>query len=974
MATRHSTSVQFPPPELAVLPSATFQTRPFEDQVELVEEKTSDTQNSNPLSSIQPKLTVGAPGDAYEQEADRIADQVMAMGDDAPQVQQQSMQDEEDALQRKPLSTYISTIQRQSEEEDEELQAKGAEGKPSAETSAAFDEQLHHSSGGGAPLPNETRAFFEPRIGFDFSQVRVHTDSTAVQMSQAINAQAFTHGSDIYFGSGRYDPGSDSGKRLLAHELTHVVQQSGAASAPIQRVVETLGGDWDTDRYDRVPESSGQLGVDIDLKFTPKDPVDATQIALTQSIRSQKRGSTYLIADQRSRADHVIPEDEAGGGTLIDRLSGHRNPLYGTDHPTGDDLGSSTELSTAEFGWHYTDANGTQQTHDAHLRDEPKLNPAPDAEQVFETTALAVAGTQQDTYYGSVQWGWRTDSDGNFTQLPLEIVSAGVPSPVFMRAAQLWNQGQTSLGDETIDLPLSDYHPGRTMPNDMTTTELIIRIAQLDSELARLGPGVNRTNLDFEKQAMQLELSHRDVPLPETENQEAQQHFAAGQAHFAAGRYGEALARFEQSYALLDGGQRAELAYDMGLCHQRLGQAAAISFYQEYLSQSGLSDRNRALALEQIRRVRLGITETATEPPAPTPEAAATADTEAQAIFQQGREAADAGNYTLALERFNQIYGNPDLEAHVRRDMAFNMGVSHQQLGNFGEAISFYEEYTQFSGVSDDDRLDVLDRIRRCRQGGGAAGGPALSEEEQRQVFANGQTAFTEGRYADALALFEQVYQTPLAEARVRRDMVFNMGIAHQRLQAFDAAIEMFQEYLLFPGLSDPQRQEALNHIHQARQRQTAGNVYLEDESDPVLFGDERVLLSGAIFFETGQAEPSAEGRSTVGAIANLLQEQRASHAQATFRVTVVGQASAQWTHPGGSTPADLNRQLSETRATCAAELLSGALPAADVQAGVYTIATHPMGSALPLQVGEPADSNAWRYRSVQFVVWMRGG
>jgi Domain of unknown function (DUF4157) len=80
-------------------------------------------------------------------------------------------------------------------------------------------------SGGGAPLDEETRADMESRLGQDFSDVRVHTGGTADESARSVNAQAYTVGSDIVFASGRYDPTSDSGKHMLAHELTHVVQQ-----------------------------------------------------------------------------------------------------------------------------------------------------------------------------------------------------------------------------------------------------------------------------------------------------------------------------------------------------------------------------------------------------------------------------------------------------------------------------------------------------------------------------------------------------------------------------------------------------------------------------------------------------------------------------------------------------------------------------------------------------------------------------
>src|SRR5438132_1422685 len=79
----------------------------------------------------------------------------------------------------------------------------------------------------GQPLESGTRAFMEPRFGRDFSQVRVHTDAQAAESAQAVNALAYTVGRDVVFGGGEYAPGTSEGRKLLAHELMHVVQQEG---------------------------------------------------------------------------------------------------------------------------------------------------------------------------------------------------------------------------------------------------------------------------------------------------------------------------------------------------------------------------------------------------------------------------------------------------------------------------------------------------------------------------------------------------------------------------------------------------------------------------------------------------------------------------------------------------------------------------------------------------------------------------
>ena len=179
---------------------------------------------------IQPKLAIGAPGDKYEQEADSVASQVMSMNAPAsqPSIQRQGTEPEEEELQMKPLASMITPlVQRQTEPTEEELQTKRSPQESEAspnDASGDLEHQLNSSKGGGSPLPDEVRSFMEPRFGADFSQVRVHTDTQAVQMNQAVGAQAFTHGSDIYFGAGKSPAISD----LTAHELTHVVQQTGS--------------------------------------------------------------------------------------------------------------------------------------------------------------------------------------------------------------------------------------------------------------------------------------------------------------------------------------------------------------------------------------------------------------------------------------------------------------------------------------------------------------------------------------------------------------------------------------------------------------------------------------------------------------------------------------------------------------------------------------------------------------------------
>ncbi|EDX77788.1 hypothetical protein MC7420_3112 [Coleofasciculus chthonoplastes PCC 7420] len=198
-----------------------------EQQEQSAEAEKEVEQISLAANGIQAKVTVGAPGDKYEVEADTVARQVMSMP--APvknqPIQREGIAEENvEEVQAKPIAAFITPlVQREMAlEKQEEVQAK-ATSDGAFETSSNVETQLNTSKGGGSPLSNEVRSFMEPRFGADFSSVRVHTDSAAVQMSQELGAQAFTHGSDVYFGEGK-SPGNNE---LTAHELTHVVQQNG---------------------------------------------------------------------------------------------------------------------------------------------------------------------------------------------------------------------------------------------------------------------------------------------------------------------------------------------------------------------------------------------------------------------------------------------------------------------------------------------------------------------------------------------------------------------------------------------------------------------------------------------------------------------------------------------------------------------------------------------------------------------------
>lgn len=221
-------------------------------------------------AGIQTKMTVGAANDPYEMEADAVAKQVMTGGESSVQRESESMEDEisekrmpqflqraklgedDDEMQMKradvqretqedELNLMRADIQRDDELEgiEDEIQEKRVQ-RQADDLSGSFDvegqvEQQIQSSKGSGQAMGSSSDFFTQRMGHDFSNVNIHTDSSADNLNRSLGAKAFTTGNDIYFRSGEYNPSSSSGQELLAHELTHVVQQTGGSPVQTKR-------------------------------------------------------------------------------------------------------------------------------------------------------------------------------------------------------------------------------------------------------------------------------------------------------------------------------------------------------------------------------------------------------------------------------------------------------------------------------------------------------------------------------------------------------------------------------------------------------------------------------------------------------------------------------------------------------------------------------------------------------------------
>lgn len=248
--------------------------------------------HASAAKAIQTKLAINKPGDSYEQEADRVSEQIMRMPE--PRVQGKCAcggmpgpAGECEECRKKPLS-----LQRKS------LNAAGP-------VAGGFAPRIVHDvlRSPARSLDPQTRAFMEPHFGHDFSRVRIHADPGASHAANAVQAQAFTFGSDIVFGSGKFAPSTPAGRKLLAHELTHVVQQGAAPAAATHSPAEAAGeGATEAGnlRTSRVSEPGR-------LQRKPKSGKDSPT---TEDCPPMERGEREEAAKAQLRLVERIPQQE----------------------------------------------------------------------------------------------------------------------------------------------------------------------------------------------------------------------------------------------------------------------------------------------------------------------------------------------------------------------------------------------------------------------------------------------------------------------------------------------------------------------------------------------------------------------------------------------------------------------------------------------------------------------------------------
>lgn len=327
--------------------------------------------------AVQTKLEVSQPDDPQEKEADAVADNVMRMADPAPAApedkKEESVHRSAD-IHRSPIAGLVSRqagmggfaghltqeddggsgVAVQAKAQGDRVAtfiARSARGPPAGSASPndsgantagceassctdAFGNSLASTKGSGSPLPNDTRQSMESRFGADFGGVRVHTGSAAESLSSQISAQAFTHGNDIYFNSGKFNPNSATGGHLLAHELTHTIQQGASRPAAQPKAARAIQRKGVQRSIQRGVEAGSQRTAAVELAKAEVGKVNAAE----KGPDGNRTGWERLLEFFKTTfgADKILPEGSAPQEGCVDEGNIKKESQFKGDVMAGD--------------------------------------------------------------------------------------------------------------------------------------------------------------------------------------------------------------------------------------------------------------------------------------------------------------------------------------------------------------------------------------------------------------------------------------------------------------------------------------------------------------------------------------------------------------------------------------------------------------------------------------------------------------
>ncbi len=320
--------------------------------------------------AIQTKLRISEPDDPYEQEADRISERVMRML--APGA-------EESGTTCAACASGGSTCAKCAARSARQLQRKAQSETAVAPSGAHVPDEILGGLGSGRPLDAETRRFFESRFNRDLGHVRVHADARASESARAVNALAFTVGRDVVFDAAAYAPQTSAGRRLMAHELTHVVQQGGTSRdkgfVPVSPVTKTRGllQRWEGLEHKKVGNRAqnefpyrGTILTDMTaLRATPRKNPSAPHSNIRADIFSgakvlvlgKERGWVQVLVESGTAQDNKgrTVSAETMTGYVSQELITKSGAIFDAELPVGGGLNLSYGDLVAFGGDHFKD-------------------------------------------------------------------------------------------------------------------------------------------------------------------------------------------------------------------------------------------------------------------------------------------------------------------------------------------------------------------------------------------------------------------------------------------------------------------------------------------------------------------------------------------------------------------------------------------------------------------------------------------
>jgi hypothetical protein len=412
---------------------------------------------------IQTKLEVGAANDPLEREADQLASRIMHMADPASmsssasgevvQRKCQTCTDEEEkqTVQRKCQSCSDAEKKEKDEEAPEKLSRKEGGGAAALGGTAAPALVREVVRSPGRPLNPTTRAFFEPRFGYDFSRVRIHSDAQASAAAQAVNALAYTVGKDVVFGAAQFAPHTTKGRTLLAHELTHVIQQSQGSSVrrisgvPVQRrTAEAV--------VQREPEVKADPGATCDLdqhrKIEPAAYLANEWLSRTiPAIEGFLSGAKTIPAQTAAAAlsKHFHSLDAAVVRYVRDRLETIQNDIFGRRNfrvncPPASDPACGTRRGSEEYAAVVPEGNPNEINLCRPFFERKVEDRASTIIHEFGHTQLGLSAQQQivdrgyqwDAYYAYLTTGQALTNAESYAMFAREVATGFSPAHGFI--------------------------------------------------------------------------------------------------------------------------------------------------------------------------------------------------------------------------------------------------------------------------------------------------------------------------------------------------------------------------------------------------------------------------------------------------------------------------------------------------------------------------------------------------------------